>query len=228
MLNLINKLVKGALLTSVVGMANASIIYDGNVTPSVKSGSGNGNGYFVIDRENDIEVGLRAKIPYSGIYNSQGNGIYSMPTGSHPTWGPPGAAWNYEFSINVDLDGSGSGTFSDFNTLLSIDLDPGLGQSWLTFDPVTVFTDNYIGNDSLAQNSMNIGWIPGVAIDTNIAATYDFKLGVYDLSGSKLAETFMTVEVDGGAAAVPEPAPALVFGLGLMGLAGARVKRKKA
>ena len=225
--NLFEYLVAGAMLTAVAGSADASIIYDGNVTPDVKFGSGNGNGYFVIDRQNDIEVGLRAKIPYSGVYNSQGNGIYSMPTGSHPKWGAPGAAWNYEFSVNVNLDGSGGETFDDYKTLLSIDLDPGLGQSWLSFDPVTTFTDNYIENNSLAQNSMNIGWL-GQSVNTSIAATYDFKLGVYDLSGNKLAETFMTVEVDGGAVPVPEPAPVLVFGLGLVGFVAARVKRKKA
>ena len=203
------------LVVAVMGSsAMAAIDYDADVTPGVIFGSGNGNGYFVVGSDNNIEVGLRAKVPYAGIYNSDGAGTYSMSTGVHPKWGAPGVAWNFEFSVNVNLDGQGSEDFNSYKTLLSIDMDPTLGQSWLVFDPITTFTDNEFGNNnSLAQNSMNIGWL-GLTVDPSIAATYDFKLGVYDLDGDTLlAETYMTVEVDGGAT-VPAPGALLLAGIG--------------
>lgn len=210
-------LISLAVLFAHVGTANANLIMDGDVTPTVFFGSGNGNGFFVIDRQNDVEVGLRAKIPYQSTYNSDGAGIYSMSTGDHPSWGAPGAAWNFEFSINSNLDDLGNETLGSFRYLLSIDMDPTLGQSWFEFDPVAVFTDNAISNDGkVAQNSMNVGWL-GLPFDTSIAATYDFKLAIFGSQGP-LAETMMRVNVDGGATAVPEPSTLALLSLAFLGL----------
>ena len=224
------KMLKVALISltaifATVNTANASLIYDGDVTPSVFFGSGNGNGFFVIDSQNDIELGLRAKIPYQSIYNSNGDGTYSMDTGAHPLHGAPGAGWNFEFSINANVDGLGNEILGDFFYLLSIDMDPSAGQSWTTFNPVTTFTDNAIGNNGAsAQNSMNVGWL-GLPFDSSIGGTYDFKLQAFALEGTgqnPLAETMMQVIVSGDATAVPEPSTLALLSLAFLGLVSRR------
>ncbi len=228
-------LLSALIILGLSGISEA-VLYDQNVTPDVIFGSGNGNGYFVTDTANNIEVGLRAKVPYAGVYNSDGAGTYNMSSGPHPKWGDPGAAWNFEFSVNVNQDGTGNSGLADFDITLSIDMDPGLGQSWISFNPFTTFTDNALGdnstpngggddsatananygNYSVGQNSMNIGWLT-LPFDNMAPGTYDFQLSVSH-SVPPLAQTYMTVVVDGGGAPVPEPSTLLLLGGGLVGI----------
>lgn len=218
-----------SLLTVLIFSNNAKsdLIYDGDISPGVIFGSGNGNGFFVIDAQNDIEVALRAKVPYVSEYNSDGAGNYNMLTGEHPRWGGVGAAWNFEFAVNVNADGLNDEMFSNYLISLSIDLDPSISQNFLTFDPVSVFTDNAIGNNnSVAQNSMNIGWLMQ-PFDNSVAGIYDFVLTVTDITGADiLAETRMTVNV--AAAKVSEPASIFILSMSIFGLAIRRKLSQKA
>src|SRR6056297_387646 len=55
-----------------------------SVTPDIIFGDGNDNGSFTVDRSNNIEIGLRAKLRYNlagvpeNTFNSNGDGTYSF------------------------------------------------------------------------------------------------------------------------------------------------------
>ena len=212
------------------GYSLQALSYDANVTPNVIFGTGNGNGFWTVDLQNNIELGLRAKVRYQGIYNSGGDGTYSFDPGVSSG---SAAKWNYEFAINVNQDGSTSDTISDYDIWLSIDIDPSQGQNFITFSPFQAWSDNSFGDNStaqsggieasdfpgqltlmgqyyVAQNSQNIGWLavgspPVPLVDVNADGTYDFKLfatraGANDV----LAQTSMRVIVGQGGAPVPD------------------------
>lgn len=148
--------------------AQATLLYDQNVTPNVIFGSGNGNGSFTVDRENGVELGLRAKLRFNasgvsdGTYHSNGDGTYSFDAGA----ALPGAAswvtpqtpvWSFEWSVNIDYlaaPGASHGIFSQsgLTFALGLDGDPGSGTSYFAFDPINVpvadhsFGDNSTGN----------------------------------------------------------------------------------
>ncbi len=182
--------------------AYAVPMYDQNITPDVIFGSGNGNGAWTVDTENNVEVGLRAKKRFAGIYGSNGDGTYNQDSGSS---GGSAAMWNFEFSINLNADGSSDPgrRFDAMSILMAVDNDPTSAVNWLPFDPLSVWFDNAYGTNATAngagandlatnldrgvsggyyvlQNSQNVGWM-GLGIDINAPGTYDIGLAV--LSG---------------------------------------------
>lgn len=122
--------------------AYAVIEFDQNVTPEYFNGSGVTNGSFTTDRQNNVEIGLRGKLRHDAsgqaqnIFNSNGDGTYSFPAGVAPTQGFPTAVWSFEWSVNVDLSGSGGRTLSGLSYEFGLDVDPSAGQSFNTFDPI--------------------------------------------------------------------------------------------
>jgi len=123
--------------------------------------------------------------------------------------------------------------------LLSYDTDPGVGTTFTDynlFDFDAYYGTNATGNgggtydatgtpvagSTVAQNSVNYGFIPGAPLGAGI---FDFKMTAFSFGGVELASTKMTVNV----APIPVPAalPLLLAGLGGLGLA-ARRKRKAA
>lgn len=224
----------------------AVIAFDADVTSNAIFGTGNGNGYWTTDTANNVEVGLRAKVRWAGVYNSNTDGTYNHETGiSDGT----AAKWNYEFSINVNQDGNSALKLSDYHIALSIDIDPSEGVDWLTFDPTTAWTDNWYGDNStaqsggieaeastnadllatwsLVQNSQNLGWAP-ITFDPNLDATYDFKLSAIQVTGAPGAETSMRVIVGKGGRPVPDAtATASLLGLALASLLICRRRLRK-
>ncbi len=116
----------------------AGLDFDQNVTPDVIFGSGNANGAFTVDRDNGVELGLRAKqrFPPDNIFNSNGDGTYTFFTGPGGS-GAPTPRWSFEWTVNSNYDGSSGYVLDDLTYELGVDFDPGPGTNYLVFDHIT-------------------------------------------------------------------------------------------
>lgn len=238
----------GAAFAAMVltGTASAAVTFNANVTPNVIFGSGNANGGYTVDQNNDIELGLRGKLRHDAtgqpqnIFNSNGNGTYSFATGQAFGQSANTGVWSIEFSINSSFSGTGLDLTNPLvSYLLEIDSDPSMGTSFAAYNPLAIFSDNAFGDnttangggtakaapgtaDFVAQNSQKGVWlIPGY--NPNLDGTYDFKLSAFDLQGSQLASTQIQVIAGAGGASVPDGGSmAVMLGGSLLGLAGFR------
>ena len=230
---------KKVLLMLVLAIASSSamavISYDQNVTPGVIFGSGNANGYFAVDdtTTDGLELGMRAKVRYQGIYNSDGLGTYTfantVPNPAKPFYG----VWNVEWSINTDANGnsglmlndytydmtitSSKGTLlTGFDVINASDYDHSIGDNTTTQLTDFIRTDaadyaNLIDNYNVAQQSWQPVWF-GIAFDPTDNETYDFTLSAYD-GAALAAQTSITV-ITGTGAVVPAPGALLLAGIG--------------
>lgn len=142
---------------------HAELLYDQDVTfgdlstgPSdpvrMLYGSGT-NGGFTVDRRNGVEIGLRGILRFGtnnqpqNIYNSNGDGTYSFPTGTpdlskpHPEWATTTTpVWSISFSINTDYDDrddTPAKTLKDYTYEVGMDFDPVGQNNWLRVDPIS-------------------------------------------------------------------------------------------
>ncbi|GAB4576964.1 MAG: hypothetical protein Tsb008_22220 [Rhodothalassiaceae bacterium] len=140
---------------------SAPVVHDQNVFPGIIFGDGNANGGFTVDRANNIELGLRAKVRFDladdlpkNIFNSNGDGTFSHAAGA-PASNPTRARWNFEFSINSYLEGTAQSPtmLSDYVYRLRLDFDPGLGTNFFEFDPINGFPcfDHALGNNATTE-----------------------------------------------------------------------------
>jgi hypothetical protein len=225
MKNLLGKGIKtlGCFAIGLSGTALAQVAFDQDVTPDIIFGSGNSNGGFTTDRENGIEIGLRAKVPYAGILHSNGDGTYSYTLAETAAKG-----WNFDFTVNTDFDGSSSLKIDQLTYELGLDADPGLGTDFLVFDPITPgafapFYDHSIGNNATAngggteasdvpgyvnlvtnnnvlQQSWRYVWFPFAplnAYNQGIPGTYAVYLLARDSGGAVVARSDIQVLIEG-------------------------------
>lgn len=215
-----------------------ALTYDQNVTPDVIFGSGNANGSFTVDAVQTpvgvVELGLRGKLRFDAsnlpqnIFNSNGDGSYTFLAG-HPTGGAGWATtttpfWNFEWSVNVDQDGSSGESLDDYTYELGLDFDPSPGgTSYLVFDPITPsvsapFFDHAIGDNvgtvvgagnavdyaaylaayNVAQNSWSYEFFndgPYATFDPTVDGVYEIYLKALDASGSTVAHTAISIVV---------------------------------
>ena len=146
-----------------VGGANialAEVEFDQNVTPDAIFGTGNANGGFTTDREDGIELGIRAKIPFVGTVNSNGDGTYSFSLAEtdHDSDGSTARRWNFDWTVNTDFDGSSGLVIDDLTYELGMDSDPGPGTEFLKFEPIipTVTAFDHSFGDNFTANGAGV------------------------------------------------------------------------
>ena len=147
-----------------IGFAGAAqaLVFDANVIPDIIFGSGNSNGGFTTSTQNGVEIGLRAKIPFTGLLNSGGDGSYDyliletyQGSASTPN------AWSVDFTVNTDITSTGDDSsgpiVGNFTYEFGVDSDPGPGATFFKFDPfilppVAAF-DHAFGNNLTANGA---------------------------------------------------------------------------
>lgn len=191
-----------AILSAIapMGMAQAQLAFDQNITTNVIFGTGNTNEGFTTDSSNStVELGLRAKLRFDetnqpqAIYNSDGAGNYLFDAVLPPTGfgfaanSTSTAIWNFEWSVNSNTDGNG-GTLDSLTYELGIDFDAGEGvTNYLVFDPIIVadpdYADHSIGtnattdaNDSVASDRVDYV----VLLATNNVAQNSWNMEFFD------------------------------------------------
>ncbi len=143
--------------------AYSLIEFDQDVTSNVIFGMGNVNGNFTTDRRNGVELGLRAKIPFSGLIRSNANGTYSytLAETDHDNNAATDRRWNFEYSVNTNYDGSSGNNLDQYTYEMGLDADPTEATDFLVFDPITAntpplnqaFFDHSIGTNVTANSA---------------------------------------------------------------------------
>jgi len=144
------------LMFSTGGPAQAVVTFNTDVTPDLIFGSGNTNGNFAVDRSAGLELGIRAKIPFTGTLHSGGDGTYTYSLTELAT-ASPDQRWNFDWTVNTDFDGSSGLNIDDLTYILQLDFDPGPGTDFFAFDPITPgvsapFFDHSIGDNTTASD----------------------------------------------------------------------------
>jgi hypothetical protein len=222
----------------------------GLVTPDVIFGSGNGNGSFTGETNNNIEVALRAKqrYPKADVFNYDGIDTYTFDSLLLTTNPANRSVFNFEWSINVDQSGTSGLHLSDFRYMFSFDTDPTALVSYSNFDPFNVpgFFDHSLGDNttangggiesasnaelsanmsqySVAQQSANLGF--GYSVDPDLPGIYNFRM---DVMGSQSDEVLSSAEISVIVTPVAVPLPAtLPLMLGGLALISFMSRRRK-
>jgi hypothetical protein len=242
-----------AIGLSVLALASHAAMVNGtgNVTPNAIFGSGNANGSYTGETDNNIEVGLRAKqrFPAANVFNYDGVDRYVFDSAVLNTNPANRSVFNFEWSVNVDQSGTSGAMLSGFGYRFSFDTDPTAGVAFTTIDPFNTagyfdhsFGSNAtpngagtefaslalmqaeLGNYSVAQQSTNLGF--GFSTDPDLPGLYSFKFEVFDLSAPTrtLSSAQILVEVSPVPGTVPTPAtlPLVIGAMGLLGYASRR------
>lgn len=230
--------------------AEAVLTFDVDVTPNVIVGTGISNGGWSVSTDSGVEVGLRAKLRYDAngqpqnIFNYSGTvpvGVGNVPYGLYvfdagaPAAFPNRALWNFEWSINTDVDGSTGWNVGDLTYFLRFDTVPQPTGSPLVFDPILAsnnpngwwdhsFGDNstpqsggaeatdaasyatLLANNNVAQQSWNEGFFPS-SFNPNATGDYLISLSAFDPGFNFVGQAGIVVRV------VPEATSFLMVGL---------------
>lgn len=164
--------------------------FDQNVTPEVIFGSGNTNGAFTVARSGALELGLRSKqrFPAANTFNSNGDGSYSWNTGDAS--GNGDGEWNFEWTVNTDVDGSSGLTVGDYTYEIGIDYDPSGDTDFNAFDPITSTALVPIWDHAFGTNATGNG---GGTTFTSSQAAYQGALDTFNVAQQSWRHTFFDV-----------------------------------
>ncbi len=231
------------------GSAQASPVNGtGLITPDVLYGAGNDNGSYTGETSGNIEVGLRAhqRYPPASTYNYDGVDTYVFDSTVLTTNPANRSVFNFDWSVNVNQDGTSTNVLADFSYKLSVDTDPTAAVSFLTIDPFNTpgYFDHSLGDNStpngggvesssnadllanmltysIAQQSSNLGF--GFSSDPDQPGIYDIKFEVFNLAGD-------TLLASAGIRVVVEPVPlpgALPLLASVLGIGGFAIRRRR-
>ncbi len=204
------------LLTAAVLAGATSLTMAADVNPDVIFGSGNDNGSFTIATGSNVELGLRAKVRYNAsnspenTFNFDGVDTYTMQPGSPngspaPVWAQgDNARWNFEWSINTNVNGMGSNNLNDFTyqiAMFKLGADGTNINDAIAFDPInTIWADHSFGDNMTGNgNGTEAGFIaPGVPdvvayaglIANNNVAQNSWNYGFFDGNPGTALENF--------------------------------------
>ncbi len=190
-----------------------------------------------VDGDNLITVALSATQRFSNPpLTNDGAGTYFATPGSNFGGGgestTAGARWNFNYFVRVEgLDGA-TPVLSDYQIDLFYDFDPGFDTPLAGLGRIDLTASLLAGagggpSSTLEEDSQNLlfGFLavdappfldaPAGSFDPNALGEYNFAIQVSGAGGFGIETVAMDVQV------VPEPATALLIGLGLAGLAGA-------
>lgn len=236
-----------------VDSASAATTFDTSLVspPGVYFGAGNEgtNGHWTVNTERNVELGLIAiQRGMGNVYTPVGN-VYNVPLGADPT-NSTRAIWNFNFSINLQA----TGIIPDPNELTLGDVTATLSVHDVVKNVTNSFNPNAFGDNSAyaadgstrngnvagqqatdadvgMQNSENLTFFPyGLTFDMNLDNTYLIALSLIENeSGDSLGSVDIVV-VAGTGAPVPVPAalPLFASGLGVIGFAAVRRRKRKA
>jgi hypothetical protein len=233
-----------ATLLACASVTAAPINGSGNVFPDVIFGSGNANGSFTGINSGSLELGLRGKLRYNtssrpeNKFNYDGNKTYTFSP-ADATAPLSRSIFNFEWSINTDVDGNSNDFLNSLTYLLEIDFDPSAGTDFASaFDPINLaYADHSIGNNltlndqgieaakddkvgyanlintnNVAQQSWNLGFFEPVGFDPQTQGMYTINLSAF-MNGEIAGFTSIDVIVGDIPTAVSAPAALfLVFG----------------
>ncbi len=233
------------------GAVNATPVNgNGLVTPDVIYGSGNANGGFTGQTNNNIEVGLRAhqRYPAANIYNYNGINTYVFDSTvlTNPT---NRSGFNFDWSVNVDQSGTSGAVLADFDYLFYWDTDKTTTTAYSVMDPFntpgaydhslgTNATGNGGGIESIsnanllanmlnynvAQQSWNLGF--GFSTDPDAPGQYGFK---FEVLGKGTQRVLSSAEILVTVTPVPLPAalPLAAAAFGMLGFVSHRRRDRR-
>jgi hypothetical protein len=211
--------------------AQATTVYNANLAaPGVYYGSGNINGNWTASTENNVELGLRTIHRGVAPVAPTSTNIYNVPTGFSTA---PRAWWNFDYSVNLRADGTGTLTLADVIPNITV-LNTTNGQL-LNFNPFVTTPDNAIFGNYAFQNSENLTFsfvalLNGAfGFDVNQNNTFIITLSLLGPEGARLGSVNETVIVgDGAQTPIPAALPLFASGLGVLAFGARRKKRKAA
>ena len=219
------------------------------ITPDIIFGTDNTNRGFTVSQVGSLELGLRAKLRNPSPNDAIGTGIVQDIDGNYLFDSNPAveglgqAVWSYDWSINSNFNGAGSG-LDAFSYEILVDTDPTVNSDFtnISYDPLSALSTGYylgtnttgngaasfipagtgdgdFSSNNVAQNSVQPQWVAGALASTMIGSgQFSVLLRAYD-NLVLVGEVGINAIVD-APAPIPLPAAAWLFLSALAGGAG--------